>query len=156
MKNKGFTLVEILAAVTILALLALITVPAVTKPIKDSKNDLYKAQLSSFKESAKGWGVDNMYSTLPEIGDCIIVNLDTLIASGLVEPSIKNPKTGEEFDSGRHGIFVKIYNAGTNNKNKYVYEVYDCTSSCYSQDSDETNYNDIIEYEGNQCTVVTE
>ena len=156
MNKKGFTLVEILAAVTILALLALITVPAVTKPIKDSKNDLYNAQLTSFKDSAKAWGVNNMYSNLPDIGDCVIVPLDVLVKDGLVEPNIKNPKTGNEFTSGSKGIFVRIYNSSTDQKiNKYVYEAFDCTSSnCYSIDSDLTKYDDIKKYNNKDCTIV--
>ncbi len=144
MNKKGFTLIEILAAVTVLALLALITIPAVTKPIRDSKDDLYKTQLRSFKDSAKGWGADNMFSLLPSSGECIIVTLDTLVNDGLVEPNIKNPKTGENFASGRNGIFVKISNEGTTN-NKYVYQVFDCSDdSCYSLDSEETDYNTIV------------
>ena len=131
---------EILAAVTILALLALITVPAVTKPIKDSQSDLYKAQLKSFKDSAKGWGAENMFSSLPEKGKCIIVDLDTLVEAGLVEPNIQNPQTGEVFESGSNGVFVKIINAGETN-DKYIYQVFDCSSSsCFSLDSDDTNY----------------
>ena len=147
MNKKGFTLVEILAAVTVLALLALITVPAVTKPIKDSKNDLYKTQLKSFKDSAKAWVAQNMFSNLlPTNGSCTIVNLDTLIDEGLVDPNVKNPKNGDEFASGRNGVFVKIINEGTNTSDKFVYQVFDCSSdTCYSIDSDDEDYSIITQ-----------
>ena len=40
-KNKGFTLVELLAIIVILAVVSLITVPVVTNIIKQSRNCNY-------------------------------------------------------------------------------------------------------------------
>ena len=62
MKNKnGFTLVELLAVIVILSLLALLTSTAVTKLVKDSKEDLYQTQIELIKASAEAWGADNIY-----------------------------------------------------------------------------------------------
>ena len=47
MKHKGFTLVEILAVITIIGILALITIPTVDSIIKSSKNDAYEVQKSA-------------------------------------------------------------------------------------------------------------
>ena len=143
MNKKGFTLVELLAAITILALLALITVPAVTKPIKESKEDLYNSQLRAFKDSAKSWGADNMFSELPDKGECMLLPLQVLIDDGFVEPDVKNSLDGSIFKSqinynNIEGVFVKIENQGSDN-NRYVYNVYDCKSNnCSNPDKDNT------------------
>ena len=158
MNNKAFTLVELLAAITILALLALITVPAVTKPIKDSKQNLYDTQLRNFKDAAKSFGAERMFSSLPsydEQNKCLLIPLNNLIDEGLVEPNVKNPLTGDVFTSEVNnntikGIVVKIDNQGTTS-NKYVYSVYDCEKdNCYNPDNkDETSY-------GSNCLIYEE
>lgn len=154
MNKKGFTLVELLAAIVILGLLTLITVPAVTKIVKDNKNDLYLSQLQSFRDSAKAWGADNMFSNLPDQGNCILVQIKTLQDDGLVEPNVKNPKTGEIFNSKIEngkivGTFVKIENSGSEKKNKYEYEIWDCDNSgCYTPDNTSNSY-------PSSCTIYT-
>lgn len=51
--NKGFTLVELLAALTILLLIALITVPAIDGIINKSSNKIEKAQIQELIEISK-------------------------------------------------------------------------------------------------------
>lgn len=96
MNKKGFTLVELLAVIVILSLLALLTSNAVTKLVKDSKNDLYDNQILLIKEAAETWGADNLYR-LPDKGKCAILTLKDLKQYGILDSSIINPKTNEEF-----------------------------------------------------------
>ena len=49
--KKGFTLVEVLAVITILGVLAVIIVPAVDKGIKSAKDDAYNKQKVSLLNS---------------------------------------------------------------------------------------------------------
>jgi len=66
--NNGFTLVELLAVIIILSLLALIASTAVTKIVKDTKEDLYKNQLTLIKSAAENWGAANLLK-LPDAGE---------------------------------------------------------------------------------------
>ena len=54
--KKGFTLVELLAVITILGLLALLIVPKVQKTIKDSKKNIYESSAYALSREA-----DNFY-----------------------------------------------------------------------------------------------
>ena len=61
MNKKAFTLIELLAVITILALLTLIAVPAISKQMDNSKETLYNNQLKNIEESARAWGADNLF-----------------------------------------------------------------------------------------------
>ena len=47
--KKGFTLVEMLAVITLLGLLALVIIPASEAIIKNAKNDSYNIQIQNTK-----------------------------------------------------------------------------------------------------------
>ena len=116
MKDKGFTLIELLAVVVILALLALVTIPAVSKQLNNSKDSLYNTQILNIKSAAETWGADNLFK-LPEDGNCITVTLGYLKDGGYIDTSVDNPKTGEKFSD--NDTFVNIKKSG----NSYIYEV---------------------------------
>ena len=53
MKNKAFTLIELLAVIIILGVLLLITIPSVTSFIKESKEQTYVTTLNNFIKAAR-------------------------------------------------------------------------------------------------------
>jgi len=96
MNKKGFTLVELLAVIIILALLVVLASTSVTKLVGDSKNDLYNSQIELIKSAAQIWGADNL-DKLPEVGKCSYLTLENLKGYGLIDPEINNPKTNQKF-----------------------------------------------------------
>ena len=104
MNNRGFTLVELLAVIVVLSLLALLASTSITKIVKDSKNDLYNTQIELIKAAAETWGSDNL-NKLPDSGECKYIELYDLKAYGLLESSIINPKTNQEFSND---MYIKI------------------------------------------------
>ncbi|MBQ2946714.1 MAG: prepilin-type N-terminal cleavage/methylation domain-containing protein [Bacilli bacterium] len=95
MNKKGFTLVELLAVIVILALLALLTSTAVTKLVRDAKNDLSETQIQLIKSAADTWVADNL-NKLPSSGGCGYLTLEDLKYYGLLDNVILNPKNSEE------------------------------------------------------------
>ena len=83
MNNKGFTLVELLAVIVILAALALITTTSVAKILKDSKEDLYNTQFSALESMVGIWMSDNM-DLLPDVDNCAYITLKDLKPLGVV------------------------------------------------------------------------
>ena len=53
MKNKGFTLVEMITVIALLAIIGMISIPVVEGVIKRSKDRVYEAQLEEIKSRAK-------------------------------------------------------------------------------------------------------
>ncbi len=59
MKNKGFTLVELLAVIALLGIIAIIAFPYVQNSITDSKENTYEEQVRTIEYAAKRWATDN-------------------------------------------------------------------------------------------------
>ena len=59
MKNKGFTLVELLAILVILAVIAIITVPRITRMIEDSKKDAANVSALGYLDAIEKYYMEN-------------------------------------------------------------------------------------------------
>ena len=93
--KRGFTLVELLGVLLVLAVIALITFPIVTKSIKDNKERLYNSQLEEIKLGAEKWAYKNLSLLPDQDGETITVTLLTLKESGDVPLDVRDPRTGE-------------------------------------------------------------
>lgn len=138
MKNKGFTLVELLAVVTLLGLIALITIPVITNTMSKQKEKLYYDQLNQLIKAAQNWGTDNtetLNSLSKKCGNDYTITLaqlrnenGTVNAEQYVsylDKDFVNPKTDENFTDSE--ISIKVYK---NNKS-YIYciQTSDCTDT---------------------------
>ncbi len=117
MKNKGFTLAELLAVIVILGLVAAITIPAVTKTLGETKSNLCEDQLKNIQEAARLYGSDHMLE-LPSIeGESITITLGDLQAGGYIKEDLENPKNKQKIESSLNITITKQGN------NKWKYEV---------------------------------
>ena len=97
--RKGFTLIEIIAVVIIIGVLALIVVPSVSGYISSSRKTAYTAHEKSMEEAAKSMtievinGKDNF--SLPKKGNYTNVTLKELVDKELIK-SLQDPQTGEK------------------------------------------------------------
>ena len=124
--NKAFTLVELLAVVVILAVIALIATPIVKKSIDNSKNQVLKENISSIEKAAYNYayqnniGYDTNYKKL---------TLDELISKGFLKKDIINPVTNEKMN----GCVLYKWNE-TNNQYEFNYNEI-CPLFPYQDDS---------------------
>ena len=113
-KRNGFTLIELMAVIIILAGIALIVTPLIIGGIKESKEKLYDTQLENIKSAAKSFMIDlDLENDLT-----LTLTLDELKKAGYVKEDIKNPKTGESFNKC---LLVSV----ERKDNAYEYEVID-------------------------------
>ena len=91
-KNKGFTLIELIAVVAILGLIALIVYPAITSVIRNSRESAYNDQVKVIEKAAQEWSIDNA-NTLPDDGTVYRVSVDTLTDEGYISAEdVKDPR----------------------------------------------------------------
>ncbi len=106
--RKGFTLVELLGVIIVLALICLITIPAITDSLNKYKKDLCQTQISYMISAAKNWGIDHMLQ-LPEGEEKVKIKLSQLIQEGYMQGDknaveeenrlkVINPNTKEYFN----------------------------------------------------------
>ena len=98
MNKNGFTLVELLATITLLAILATITINISVKRINETKEKSRETLIKSIELAAKSYVIDNS-ENLPNFSnnDNIYVTLETLIAEEKVNNSLVDPITKKGF-----------------------------------------------------------
>lgn len=119
MKN-GFTLVELLGVILILALLGLLIYPTVTGIVKSSRTKSYEAQKELVIEDARLWVTDNDNLLSDTVGSVYKLYINDLKTGGyLANVDVKNLETNVTLDNA----CVQITTA----TNKYTYSfVEDC------------------------------
>lgn len=95
MKEKGFTLVELLGVLVILGLLATIIYPLVSRNINQAKDDLFAVQKENILEGARTWGSSHIAKLPTQEGKSVTVTLKELEEEGLVDEDLQNPKTNK-------------------------------------------------------------
>ena len=104
MREKGFTLIELITVIVILALIALVVFPAINNVIKDSRESAYKSQISIIEKAAKEYYLEHP-NKLPDYENnelCDFVPINDLISEGYIsdeelsmDKKIINPKTNK-------------------------------------------------------------
>lgn len=106
--RKGFTLVEVLAVIVILGVIALIAYPAVDNTIKDSREKAYLENISNIEKAASTYSVSNDLGYSEEYKT---IDLQTLKTAGLLnDKDIKNPTD----DSVMQGCVLYKWISATN------------------------------------------
>lgn len=119
MNNKGFTLVELLAVVAIISILAGVAVPAVSKHLKKTKKFSYENTQESICDAANNKIVDDL-KTCNTFSNCTFT-IDTLITEGYLE-KIEDPNGGT--CSGSIKVKFQTSSGSESALDEYVYEGY--------------------------------
>ncbi len=122
MKNRGFTLIELIGVIVILSLLTLIIVPNVVTNLREGISDSKEYQNESVILGAKNWASDHK-DELPEAGeDPLQVQLSRLQDEGYSSSDIKDLESGDTIDPNSVCVVIS-----TTNGKRYTYEIKDCS-----------------------------
>lgn len=108
MKNRsGFTLIEIMGVIALLAVIMMVTVPTVLKTLKKSETNQFDTYVENLTLAAETYLQRNRerYPQMENVGGTLSVRVGTLQEEGFIKTHIKNPKT--EADANPEDI-IKI------------------------------------------------
>ena len=114
MKNKGFTLIELIAIIVLIGSIFLVIYKEINDPLEKSYEGLNNAQKSNIKAAAKDWTVDNLKKLPENDNQSCNISLTTLQNEGYIDDEIISPKTSEKMKA-----YVKI----TKKQDNYIYKV---------------------------------
>ena len=96
MKNKGFTLVELLGVIVVLAIIGGIATLAITNYIGNSKEKVYRNYVATLKTTVEDYLIDDLAKNgnlLPKVGGSRTFTLNDLINAKVIE-ELKDPNGG--------------------------------------------------------------
>ena len=144
--RKGFTLIELIAVVVILGVIALIAVPAVTYYLSGAQADAYQIAEKNLAEAANNMFADcagvgdlavcQQYS-VPDGGNYVTVPASVLIANGYLDPIADPAKQGSYCDENNSFAIVMNDATDTDFNAKLSYKA--CLS-CSKYQSDGCNF----------------
>ena len=117
MKNKGFTLAELLGVIAILGIIALITAPAINRSLSEGREDLYETQIKQLEKGAEDYYAEHLSEMPQDINSSSCKTIDELQKNGYLPLDIKNPKTDKAFSLTAEVCVVK------KGSNEFDYEV---------------------------------
>ncbi len=91
--NKGITIVELLAAITIIGILAVVAVPSVYRYVEKSRNQSKETMLKSAYEAAQTYVMDNNI-LLNSTNNTYTVKMSELVEKEYLEP-LFDPSSGD-------------------------------------------------------------
>ena len=128
MNNKGFTLVELLGVIAILAIIGAIVFPIVSNVINKGLDDTDDAQIKSIEKAAENWANANMFILPKNNGEFTNIKVEKLQKEGYLEDDcIKNPKVDNDDECSYNNACVKIEKTekegdSSNPKYKFTFE----------------------------------
>ena len=139
-KNKGFTLIEILAVVTIIGLIFILVIPKITTSLKNKKSDVDTTTTNLVFSATKLYVSDHSSKFEKTDGNVSCMPLHQLVKKGYLDGPVKNVTDDLDITNGKS---VRItYNKG------FKYELVD-NGEC------SVVYNEILkDKDGNKYTIV--
>ena len=91
MKNKGFTLIELIAIVSLLALILSLSFPYFLNIAKRNEDNKYKSVVDDLCMAGKTY---IQAENIEAVNSTMTISIRDLIDYGIVKPNISNPETG--------------------------------------------------------------
>lgn len=108
-EEKGLTLIELLAVIVIIGVIAAIAIPLITGLIDNTKDNARNATANQLYESAK------LYSIAKNNGEIKgNVKLSELTEGDYIQNNLTDPKDGKALNGEGTTVNLDNYNAGTN------------------------------------------
>lgn len=121
-KNKGFTMVELLAVITIMGLLAMVAIPAVTKYLIKSRTTSLDTMVKSTYEAAENYVMNN--NIIVRSGDpAYVIPVQTLVDEQYLEALVDPAGNTERCDTNANSKVEVTYDTASAGIINYKFKV---------------------------------
>ena len=114
--KRGFTLVEMLAVISLLAVVALVIVPATEAVINGVKNDNFESQKEALISGLRVWSAEHVLNMPDNEGEFVETTVGQLKKEGFLEVNFKDPRDDKCISNNTVLRVTKI-------KESYKYEI---------------------------------
>lgn len=101
MKCNGFTLIEMIAVIGIIALMSILVMPTVINQIAEKKNEISDTTEQMIFSAAELYMSDNIADYKKTVGSTYCVKLEKIISAGYLKSPLNDAKTGNKIDTAR-------------------------------------------------------
>lgn len=103
MNNKGFTLIELVAIVLVLAAIFLVSFPSLLNMSKNDEEKKYDNMVENLCLAGESYIYANEddFKDLSTVSSTIEISIEELIMYGNVDSALKNPKTDKSVESDK-------------------------------------------------------
>ena len=112
MKNKGFTLTEMLGVMTLLVVIFAVIYPNVMNMMEEGKESEYEEYLNNVYLATEAYAnaYTSVSSTLNLPGDSATVTFSDLLTSGYLSTKLVDPKSGETVvtNAGNKKVIITV------------------------------------------------
>lgn len=129
-KKNGFTLIELMGAIAILAILAVIAIPIVEKNVRKGKEEAQEIQLKNIKLASQNWVSDNKIEVATNFQNCEIrdpnvpCNTKILTLKFLIDEGYLDNESLQDLTTGKNiNLETSYVEVSYVSKNNYNYEI---------------------------------
>lgn len=112
-EEKGLTLIELLAVIVIIGIIAAIAIPLIGGVIKDTKENARTATANQLFEAAKLYSIANHNGEIRNSAANTPVTLAELVSGGYIQSGLTDPKDGGALKPADTKVDLDAYMAGT-------------------------------------------
>lgn len=99
--KKGFTLIELIAVITIMSLIVVTVVPTIMNQLSNKKSEISGASKEIIYAASRRYTEDNPDSYPISVGNVFCITLESLANSGIIESPIKDAASGDTISLNR-------------------------------------------------------
>ena len=119
--NKGFTLVELLAMLVVLAILMGIAIPNIVGMVSNQRLNVIRSDAIKMVDTAKIKMAKDKYIAKPKNNECVVFSLDYLNDNGNFD---KGPNGGDYNQYDSFVLLTRVKATGYNSYNVWEYKYY--------------------------------
>lgn len=117
--KKGFTLVELLGVIVLLALIGLLVIPIVDRATEDARDTSYEEQIQFLIEASKSWAAKYTEQLPTDSDSAAYLGIADLQVEGFISSDeVRDPRNNKKMDGCIKITYESIFN-------RYNYQYYE-------------------------------